>query len=414
MLESWKRTLIILWIGVLFCSSSYTMAVPFLPLFLFDLGVEQGNVHLWAGVIYSSSFLVGAVMAPFWGSMADKYGKRRMVIRAGFSLAIVYALFALVTNPWELMGARLLHGFVGGFVPASMAIVASSVPENKMGFSLGLMQAGTMTGGIIGPLFGGLLANWFGMRMSFVVSASIIFLATVAVLIWIKETGKAAPGESVKLADSFRMAVRNRTFLQLLSVLVVFQLCINMIQPMLALHIADLQGNLQGTVLTSGIIFSLIGIAGIIASPYWGKVGEKYGYRTVLHLGLIIGGGVVCLQYFVQQLWLFTVIQFLFGLFIAAVVPSVNTLAVRSTDPDFRGRSFGFTQSANQLGSMIGPLLGGGMGMFVNIHWIFVATGMILIVFGTMLAVRFHMVPSMSGSAMTLDKWKWKTERKSG
>ncbi len=231
------------------------MAVPFLPLFLFDLGVEQGNVHLWAGVIYSSSFLVGAVMAPFWGSMADKYGKRRMVIRAGFSLAIVYALFALVTNPWELMGARLLHGFVGGFVPASMAIVASSVPENKMGFSLGLMQAGTMTGGIIGPLFGGLLANWFGMRMSFVVSASIIFLATVAVLIWIKETGKAAPGESVKLADSFRMAVRNRTFLQLLSVLVVFQLCINMIQPMLALHIADLQGNLQGTVLTSGIIF---------------------------------------------------------------------------------------------------------------------------------------------------------------
>lgn len=209
------------------------MAVPFLPLFLFDLGVEQGNVHLWAGVIYSSSFLVGAVMAPFWGSMADKYGKRRMVIRAGFSLAIVYALFALVTNPWELMGARLLHGFVGGFVPASMAIVASSVPENKMGFSLGLMQAGTMTGGIIGPLFGGLLANWFGMRMSFVVSASIIFLATVAVLIWIKETGKAAPGESVKLADSFRMAVRNRTFLQLLSVLVVFQLCINMIQPML-------------------------------------------------------------------------------------------------------------------------------------------------------------------------------------
>lgn len=134
----------------------------------------------------------------------------------------------------------------------------------------------------------------------------------------------------------------------------------------------------------------------------------------MLHLGLIIGGGVVCLQYFVQQLWLFTVIQFLFGLFIAAVVPSVNTLAVRSTDPDFRGRSFGFTQSANQLGSMIGPLLGGGMGMFVNIHWIFVATGMILIVFGTMLAVRFHMVPSMSGSAMTLDKWKWKTERKSG
>src|SRR2546430_2562098 len=98
-MEPWKRNLWILWIGVLLCNSSYTMSIPFLPLFLFDLGVGEKLVNIWAGTVYSSAFLMGAIMAPFWGSLADKYGKRKMVIRAGFSLTVAYFLFSLVHNP---------------------------------------------------------------------------------------------------------------------------------------------------------------------------------------------------------------------------------------------------------------------------------------------------------------------------
>ncbi|MFD0679116.1 MULTISPECIES: MFS transporter [unclassified Paenibacillus] len=384
-MEPWKRTMWILFVGVLLCSSSYTMSVPFLPLFLLDLGVDQGSVNLWAGIVYSSAFLIGAIMAPFWGSLADRYGKRKMVIRAGLSIAVIYALFSIVQSPWQLVGARLLHGFVGGFVPASMAIVASKTPEQHMGWSLGMMQAGTMSGGILGPLFGGVLAEWFGFRMSFVVAACIIFMASMAVIFWVDEgkTASTATNARVGVLQTWKEAGRNRTLLLMLLLLFVFQLSINMIQPFLTLHIAALQGKLQGAVLTSGIIFSIIGIAGIVASPFWGRIGQKYSYTIILSICLLIAGCVGSTQYFVQQLWLFTVVQFIFGFFMAGVTPSINTMVINNTDAGFRGRSFGLTTSANQFGAMAGPLIGGVLGIGLNIHWIFVVTGMILIGTGT-------------------------------
>ncbi|MCR2806127.1 MFS transporter [Paenibacillus soyae] len=383
-MQSWKRTMWILWFGVLFCSSSYTMSVPFLPLFLYDLGVDKSSVNLWAGVVHSSAFLVGAVMAPVWGMLADKFGKRNMVIRAGLSLAVIYALIAFVQTPLQLVGVRMLHGFVGGFVPASMSIVATIAPKEKLGWSLGMMQAGTMTGGILGPLFGGLLAEAFGMRKSFIVAAVIIFAAALAVVIWVRE-GASAPGrESSEKKPkpsqpiTYRMAFRNRALIHMLLILVIFQLSINMIQPLLSLHIADLQGGDKGAVLSAGFVLSLIGIAGIIASPVWGKLGERKGYYRILVLCLMCAGTVICLQYFVESLWLFACVQFVFGLFMAGIGPIVNTLMVQSTDEQFRGRSFGLTASANQFGSMLGPLLGGLLGLFLGIHWIFVATGVIM------------------------------------
>jgi DHA1 family multidrug resistance protein-like MFS transporter len=386
-LEPWKRTMWILWFGVLFCSSSYTMSIPFLPLFLFDLGVDKSSVNLWAGIVHSSAFLMGAVMAPLWGMMADKYGKRKMVIRAGVSLAAIYALFAFVETPWQLVGVRMMQGFVGGFVPASMSIVASIAPKEKLGSSLGLMQAGTMTGGILGPLFGGTLAELFGIRHSFIAASLIILAASVAVIFWVKEgnspAAKPSDGSGVKKLEpyTYRMAFRNKGLMGMLLVLVVFQLSINMIQPQLALHIADLGGE-KGAMLSAGLVLSLIGVAGIIASPVWGRLGERKGYYRILVFCLLTAGTVVCMQYFVEVLWVFAAVQFLFGLFMAGVVPIVNTLMVQNTDEQFRGRSFGLTASANQFGSMLGPLLGGLLGLFLGLNWIFVATGVIMMFAG--------------------------------
>lgn len=378
----------ILWIGVLLCSSSYTMSVPFLPLFLYDLGVGPERVNLWAGIVHSSAFLVGAVMAPLWGSVADRYGRKKMVIRAGLSLAIIYALIAFVRNPWELIGVRMLHGFVGGFVPASMAIVASVAPKEKMGWSLGMMQAGTMTGGILGPLFGGLLSSWFGYRTSFIIAGAVIFAATIAVIFTVREGKTAAVGKRTSVREDLVAVAKNRTLRTLLLILVGFQLSYNMIQPLLTLHIADLQGSLTNAALSSGIVFALIGIAGIVASPIWGRAGERRGYVRMLTACLLGSGVVVSTQFFISDLWTFTAVQFVFGLFMAGIVPTVNTLMVNHTAEEFRGRTFGLTASANQFGSMIGPLVGGGLGLIFTFHWIFAFCGLILVGLGGFVGMR--------------------------
>jgi DHA1 family multidrug resistance protein-like MFS transporter len=392
MSSSWKRTFWILWAGVLLCSSSYSMAIPFLPLFLFELGVGEDTVNFWAGVVHASAFVVGAFMAPLWGSVADKYGKKKMIVRAGLSLAVVYSLMALVHSLWALLIVRVLHGLVSGFVPASMSIVAGSAPKERMGSSLGMMQAGTMSGAILGPLFGGVLASLFGLRASFIVSGVLILLTTLTIIFWVHEGrpgASAAKARKSAIVNDFRLAFRNPMLLKLLLLLCVFQMSYNMVQPLLPLHIAGLIHTREAAVLSSGFALAVVGIAGIIASPLWGRAGERRGYVRILRFCLLASGAVLSLQFMMNRLWSFTLVQFVFGLFMAGVVPSINTLVVGSTTDEFRGRSFGLTTSANQIGQTVGPLLGGMLGVFLNIHWLFLLVGCLLIAAGFYVSARF-------------------------
>ena len=153
------------------------MLIPFLPLYLTtELGVAPEHVNLWSGIVFSSTFLISAVMAPIWGRMADKRGKRLMAIRASFLLSISYFLGGIVTSPLELTFMRMFQGFASGLWPMELAIMTIYAPPKKLGICLGIMQGALTAGGIIGPLFGGILAEAFGMRMSFFLAAGALLL----------------------------------------------------------------------------------------------------------------------------------------------------------------------------------------------------------------------------------------------
>lgn len=143
----WKLNLYVLWVCVFFTCASYTMCVPFLPVYLLQhLGVTQADVNSWTGLIYSVTFFTAAIMAPYWGAHADRIGQRLMAIRAGFGLAVTYALMGMCQSPEQLFGVRLLAGLVSGFVPASLSLVSSTLPAVKMGRGMGLMQTAASLG----------------------------------------------------------------------------------------------------------------------------------------------------------------------------------------------------------------------------------------------------------------------------
>ena len=381
-MDHWKRNLFILWLGVLFSSAGYTMVIPFLPLYLLDLGVDEQMVKLWSGVVFSITFLIAALLAPYWGARADKYGKRKMAVRAGLSLVVTYILGSMVRSPWELFIVRALQGVANGFVPACMAIVASSVPEHKMGWSLGIMQTGLATGGILGPLLGGVCSHFLGMRMSFVASAIGLFISTSLVWLFVREPEVELEKHAGSVMDDLKIAMKNRPVSYMLILLLVVQLATMVLQPLITLYVAQLQGKLEGTVLVSGIVFSLAGIAGIIAAPTWGKIGQVRGFSKILCIALLGAGILNVFQLMVANIWQFSVIQFLFGLFIAGVYPAINSIVVQHTDAVFRGRAFGLTTSANQMGCMIGPLIGGIISSWLSIRSIFVFTGVLLLIAG--------------------------------
>lgn len=395
---SWRRNLWVLSIAVMLSGSSYTMVIPFLPLYLLDIGVSQNDVNVWSGLIFSVSFLVSALMAPYWGRCADKSGKRRMVMRAGFSLAFVYFLGAFVRNPMELLIVRILQGFANGFVPASMAIIASCVPKEKMGFSLGIMQTTLLIGGILGPLLGGSLSHFFGMRLSFVIAAGIIFLGTVGVGIFVKEPVNNEPPSEGSIMDDLRMAFGNKKLVEMLLLLFGAQMISMTLQPLITLYVAQLQGTMEGVALTAGIIYSLAGMAGAMSAPTWGKLGQRKGFIKILVIAFI-GAGIFNMgQFFVKNIYQFSVLQFFFGLFIVGVYPAINTIAVNSTDKAFQGRIFGLTTTANQLGSMVGPLIGGMISSWLGIGPVFLFTGSSLIIIG--LIVFFK----ISRTTLTINK----------
>ena len=120
-----KRIIYILSGSAFFLSVGYTMLIPFLPVYLLELGADEHTVAVWSGFVFSITFFIAGIMAPIWGKLADKNGKKRMVIRAGIALGFCYAFAGMVQNEWQLFFARRLMGFANSFVPAAMTLLST-------------------------------------------------------------------------------------------------------------------------------------------------------------------------------------------------------------------------------------------------------------------------------------------------
>jgi MFS transporter, DHA1 family, multidrug resistance protein len=165
-MEIWKRNLWVLWIGVFFTAASFSMVIPFLPIFLLQIGVHQ-HTEMWSGILFSAAFFAGAISAPFWGRVADKYGRKPMIIRAGFALFVIYSLMAFVTNPYQILVLRILQGLLSGFIPGAIALIGTNTPSSKVGYALSLISSASASGQIVGPLIGGGIAQLVGNRWAF-------------------------------------------------------------------------------------------------------------------------------------------------------------------------------------------------------------------------------------------------------
>lgn len=200
--QSWKIVLVILTSCAVLMAVSYTMLIPFLPVYLTEeLHVSPDNAKLWSGIIFSISFLISGIMAPIWGAIADKKSRKLMAVRAAILLAVSYGLGGIVRNEWQLFFMRAFQGFAAGLWPACLALMASYAPQNRLGFCMSIMQGAMTAGGVLGPLAGGTLAHWFGMRMTFFLGAAFLFMITIILMIYIKDPAKkAAPKISRKSA----------------------------------------------------------------------------------------------------------------------------------------------------------------------------------------------------------------------
>jgi MFS transporter, DHA1 family, multidrug resistance protein len=375
--EMWKRNLWVLWVGAFFTAASFTMVIPFLPLFLLQIGVHE-NVEIWSGLLFSAAFLAGAIASPFWGALGDKVGRKPMIIRAGFFLFLIYTLTAFVTNPYELLILRIMQGLLTGFIPGTIALIGTNTPTQKVGYALAMISTATAAGGILGPLLGGGIADLLSNRVAFASAGIIVLISTILVIFYVKEEKFIPSKNRFSIINDLRIAASNRPFMLVLILTVVTQCSLMTIEPILSLYIVRLSGSVENASFITGVVFSLPGIASIIFGPYWGKWADKVGFNKILFIGLLGGALGTFAQVIFGNIWGFSIMRFIFGIFFCAVFPAINGLVVQSTTEDFRGRAFGLGQTANQIGGMLGPLLGGFIGGILPIPYVFIMTGILL------------------------------------
>lgn len=389
---NWKAVLAILTCNVVLMSASYTMLIPFLPMYLInELGVTSDNVNMWSGIIFSVTFIVSAVMAPIWGKLSDKKGRKPMAVRAGVGLAITYFICGIVSSPIQLMFARILQGFAAGLWPAELAIMSSYAPKEKLGFCMGVMQGALTAGGVIGPLLGGVLASVFGMRVSFFISAGALALITLITLIFIKEPPREAKTpEQLALAKEAEKVnlLKVPMIRRMLECAVVIQMAILILQPILTLYVAELHHSMDNVIMLSGMVFSLGGFAGAISAPLWGRYGQSHGFFRTMCITLAGTGFILIIQSIPSTLTPFAILQFVCGLFYAGVYPSINSILVKKSPAEQRGRIFGLMFAAQQIGSTIGPLVGGFIGTFFGLKFVFIFAGVLMFITSALMYLK--------------------------
>jgi len=381
-LAYWRRNLAVCVFGSLTTLVSLSMLLPFLPLYVQQLGVTaQADVVQWSAVAFGATFFGTAITAPLWGRLADRYGRKPMLVRAAIGMAVVMSLIGLARDVTDLVVLRLVAGLIGGYASASIVMIGSQVPREKAGWALGVLSTGALSGNLIGPLVGGFLPQWVGIRGTFFVGGGMIAVTAIATLVLVREDfsrqldGARRVATSRHEADSARWPIIAALLMTAMMVLLA-----NMsIEPIITVYIGDLGVALDDQARIAGIVMACSALGSILTAARLGALADRVGSWKVIIGCLVLTGIVMVPQAFVTQWWQLAVLRGLMGMTLAGLLPAIAKLIRQSVAEHNSGKILGYLQSAQFSGQVIGPLIGGQIGAHFGLHQVFLVTGALLV-----------------------------------
>lgn len=394
-MESWKVNLISVWFGCFFTGLAISQILPFLPLYVAQLGVTSHEaLSMWSGLTFSITFLVSAIVSPMWGSLADRKGRKLMLLRASLGMAIAILLQAFATNVWQLLLLRGVMGLTSGYIPNAMALVASQVPRERSGWALSTLSTAQISGVIGGPLMGGFLADHLGLRTVFIITAMLLMVSFLVTLFLIKEGGrpKVKKGERLSGKAVFSTLPYPALVISLFVTTMVIQLCNGSIGPILALFVQSLSPDTANIAFLSGLIAAVPGVSALLSAPRLGKLGDRIGTSRILLATLACAIVLFFAMSFVTSPLQLGILRFLLGFADGAMLPAVQTLLLKYSSEQVTGRIFGYNQSFMYLGNVAGPLMGASVSAMAGFRWVFAATAVVVLINLIQLAGAFRRV----------------------
>jgi DHA1 family multidrug resistance protein-like MFS transporter len=380
----WQRTLYILLLAQVMVAIGFSSIFPFLPLYVEQLGSSTGmSTELLSGLVYSAQAFAMMIASPLWGALADRFGRKLMVVRSMYGGTIILLLMAFVTSAEQLVVLRTLQGLITGTVAAANALLASVAPRRESGYAMGVLQVGFSVGLAFGPLVGGVAADALGYSAVFYITALLLLLAGLTVTFGIHEDFNPVSrkqGRKVDLVSSWK------SLLVLPGVLIAYLMRFitsmgrMMTIPIIPLFVQGLLSDSASVNTFTGLVMGISSGATMVSTVFLGKLGDKTGYRRILVISMLLLVGGYTLQGYVTAGWQFLALQALIGMALGGVIPIISALLASCIKTGDEGLAFGLDNSVTAAGRGVAPMLGAAVATAWGYPSTFVVTGLVFAV----------------------------------
>ncbi len=376
----WRRTLYIMVFCQTVTSIGFSSIFPFLPLYVKSLGSAASlNTDFLSGLVFSCQAFTMMVASPFWGTLADRWGRKLMVERAMFGGALLLGLMAFVRSAEELVLLRTIQGLITGTIGAANALVASQVPRERTGYAMGLLQVGMGLGVGVGPVIGGAVADAFGYRAAFYVTAALLAAAGVVVVFGVEETFTPAAhpgGRKVDFWKEWRRIFAAAGVLTTYSLRFLDSLVRMLFLPILPLFALELIADATRVNSFTGLVIGSASASAAVFSVFLGRLGDRTGHRRIVILGSFLGFLSFLLQGVVTSGWQFLVLQVFAGIAHGGVVTGVSALLARYTACGEEGAVYGLDNSINSGARAVAPMIGVAIAIWLGLRAVFGAAAL--------------------------------------
>ena len=380
-----RLSFVVLLVSQLAATMGFTFVLPFMPIYVQELGVEDaGSAAAWAGVINSSTAVTMALAAPLWGRLGDRVGLKPMLLRATVAGSLVIGLMGLVGSPWQLLALKTLQGCLTGTVAAATVLVSATAPAKRAGARLGTLQMVIFLAAAAGPFFGGAFADLVGIRASFGVTAALLAASAFLISIWVKEERYSGETEDEGSVEAEGPLPYRKLAPSLLALFVV-QLTIMSAAPALPGLLSTLLDEPVRVATLAGWVIATGAVAASAGSLVGGKLAARFGARKVIIWTLLLAGISALPQAEVDSVTMLWALRLLTGLFVGTAIPVAN-LAIRgSVHSGRQGEAFGVAATATSAGNAVGPLAGGLLASSFGFGAPFLVPGVCLVVFSAII-----------------------------
>ena len=388
----WEQNLVVLWFGTFMAGMAFSEVMPFLSLYVDTLGnFSKQQLTFYSGITYSATYLVTALVSPIWGKLADSKGRKLMILRASLGMAFVIGAMGLVQTIWQLIALRMVQGVFSGYISNANALLATETPKEKSGLALGTLSTGYVSGNLIGPLLGGILAEFFSYRITFFITGAVLLLVFFLSYFFVHEhfhpverakplTAKEVIGKLDNPKIVFGMFITT----------MIIQASNNSITPILSLYVRQLMKGIGPITLVAGIVAAVPGIATLFSAPRLGELGDHIGTEKILSIGFIFAICMYIPMAFVSLVWLLAFFRFMVGISDGAMLPAVQAILSKRSPAEVTGRVFSWNQSFQALGNMSGPLIGSAVSGTFDYGSVFISTSVLVALNFILVQINTH------------------------